>query len=385
MVPETRRFQGGTLAAVRQTPVMVMAVFGSTGRLYVLRNTVGPDAVSWIEELHPESLDELGRSPDLPLGPFWPGGTAVLDDGSLLVVQGRWAHRLGPDLDLLAARELPVDAPYNSFVLLADGTVATKDLQRPGGSASTLSLLDPASLEDRAAPVVLPEASVSRLSADGNDLIVVGVTTMSRHRWSPNDAALTHLGELDVHYLVHQDQSFGWDPVIDGGFVWWLDNGDHTFERSLAMLGNGVAAGPVRLWRAAVDGSSVESVEVCGAAHGAVTNPPLIDTERGLALGYDSANGHLTAFDTTTLAVVWTRRLNTSQHMVRYPETGDVITNDHDPTTGDALVVVDIATGETRARVDVQSPAQSVVFGAPGPARDFYYVSLSTIARVVWD
>ena len=374
----------GHVAAVRQTPVLVMAVLGEGGQLYVLRNTIGPEAVSWVEELDPVTLEERRRSPDLALGPFWPGGLAVLDDDSLLVVQGRWAHRLSSDLLLLRSRDLPVNAPHNSFVLLADGTVATKDIQRPGGPPSTLSLLDPETLADRADPIGLPEASVARLSATGNDLVVVGVTTTSRHRWDPEAATLTHQSDLDAHYLVHPDQSFGWDAVIDAGAIWWMDNGDHTFERTLSMIDNGVATGPVRLWRAAIDGSTLDSVEVCGLPGGSVTNPPLVDPERGLVLAYDSANGHLSAFDVTTLDRVWTRPINTAQHLIRFADTGEVIANDHDPSDGDALVVLDITTGATRVRIPVESPAQSVVFGAPGAARDAYYLSLSTLTRVVF-
>ncbi|MEO6989212.1 MAG: hypothetical protein ABI239_11255 [Aquihabitans sp.] len=362
-----------------------MAVLGPSGQLYVLRNSIGPEAISWVEELDPSTLEERHRSPDLALGPFWPGGVAVLDDGSILVVQGRWAHRLSKDLVVLASRRLPVEAPYNSFVLLADGTVATKDIQRPGGPPSTLSLLDPETLADRTGPVALPEASVARLSALDNELIVIGVNTMSRHRWTPETASLAHRPDLDAHYLLYPDQSFGWDAVVDADAIWWLDNGDHTFERTLSMLDNGVSAGPVRLWRSALDGSTLDHVEVCGLPGGSVTNPPLVDPKRGLVLGYDSANGHLTAFDTASLAVVWTRPINTAQHLMRFADTGEVIANDHHPTEGDSLVVLDIATGETRVRVPVESPAQSVVFGAPGPQRDIYYLSLSTIARVVFD
>lgn len=369
------------LAAVRQVPLAVMVLLGPDDTVYLLRNSIGPDAVSWVERLHPESLEVLDRSPDLALGPFWPGGAAVLDDGSIAVVQGRWAHRLGPDLGPLATRSLPVDAPHNSFVLLGDGSLATKDLQRPGGPPSTLSVLDPATLEDRAAPVALPEPSVARLGADGDDLVVVGVSTTSRHRWDPSERTIEHRSGHDATYLVHPDQSFSWDPVVADGATWWLDNGDHTYDRGLTMVGNGVADGPVRLWRADDDGD-LRSVEVGGGRGGAVTNPPLVDPARGLVLGYDSANAVLAAFDTATLELRWRRDLATAQHLVAYPDTGEVLADDHRSDTGDALVVIDIGSGATRARVDVESPAQSVVFGAPGRRRDAYYVSLSTVARV---
>jgi hypothetical protein len=46
---------------------------------------------------------------------------------------------------------------------------------------------------------------------------------------------------------------------------------------------------------------------------------------------------------------------------------------------------MDINTVELRARVDVESPSQSVTFPAPGRHDDAYYVSLTTITRVTFD
>lgn len=365
-----------------------MALLAPDDEVLVLRNTVGPSGVTWVESIDPESLAERRRSPDLPLGPFWPGGFAILADGAVVIVQGRWAHRLTPDLRIERSRELPVDAPHNSFVVLGDGSIATKDLQRPAGRPSTLSVLDPVTLEDRTAPLTLPEPSVARLSADGDDLVVVGVSALHRLRWDGAGAEVRPAAP-PAAYLRHRDQSFGWDPVVDAGAIWWMDNGDHTFERGLTMLGNGVAAGPVRLWRAPVGGtggdSEASSVEVSGLAGGAVTNPPLVDASRGIAIAYDSANGVLAAFDASDLTPRWTQRINTAQHLVLFADTGEVLVNDHDPATGDAVALVGVDDGRVRVRVAVESPAQSVVFGAPGRRRDFYYVSLSTIARVVFD
>ena len=48
----------------------------------------------------------------------------------------------------------------------------------------------------------------------------------------------------------------------------------------------------------------------------------------------------------------------------------------------DQLVVLDLDTGEDRARCDVPSPSQGFLFPAPGFGRDVYYQSLTTIARV---
>lgn len=360
-----------------------MALLAPDDRVLVLRRGGVADEPCWIEDVDPYGLEVVERSPDLPVGPFWPGGAAVLVDGAVVVVQGRWAHRLGSDLTIEARRELPVEAPYNSFVVLDDGSLATKDLQRPGSGPSTLSILDPETLEDRCAPMPLPEPSVARLGADGNELVVVGVTGLHRVEWHPDTAELSAVHDPTTYIANGDDQhSFGWDPVVDAGAVWWMDGGDHTFGDGFTMLGNGVAPAPNRLWTAPLDGTAARSIEVSGLPAGAVTNPPIVDPDRGLAIAYDSANGVLAAFDSESLAPRWRRDLSTAQHMVLYPDTGELVVDDHDREHGDALAVVDITDGTVRARVAVDSPAQSVVFGAPGRNRDFYFVSLSTIARV---
>jgi hypothetical protein len=376
---------------------MALLAPGLTGddeawRLLVLRNSVGDQGRSWVEQLDPLTLEVRHRSPDLDLGPFWPGGFGVLADGAVLVVQGRHVHRLDADLQPVASRSMAVAAPHNSFVVLADGSVATKDLQRPDGPASTLSVLDPVTLDDRCPPLMLPEPSVARLSADGNDVVVVGVDSLLRVTWEPDTGGLGLDPDSTVRYRTRPDQSFGWDPVVDAGAVWWLDNGDHTYNNGLTFLGNGVAEGPVRLWRVTMrpdgqgwDPATVASVEICGAPAGVVTNPPLVDPSRNLAVGYDSANGVLAAFSADALELQWRIPLNTSQHLVLYPDTGELVANDHDPASGDALVVIDIRDGTVRTRTAVDSPTQSPVFGCPGVGRDFIYVSLSTIARVAFD
>ena len=48
----------------------------------------------------------------------------------------------------------------------------------------------------------------------------------------------------------------------------------------------------------------------------------------------------------------------------------------------DQVVVLDIETGEERARVDTGSPVQSVVFLAPGFDRDLYYCAFPCVSRI---
>jgi hypothetical protein len=366
---------------VRHDPVCIMIVHATAGRLLALRASLGGDAASFVEEVDPFDLSVRHASGPLRLGPFWPGGVVALAGGSCLVVQGRHAHRLDADLTLAAHRQLPHDAPYNSFVALPDGTIVTKDLRRPGEPASTVSTLDPVTLEDRSAAFELPEPCVARLSASGDEVIAVGVSALHRLRWDPQRGVLEPCAEPLV-YANREDQSFGWDPVVTEAHVWWMDNGDHRFQNGLTMLGNGVSSGAVRLWRATRNGDELESVAISGRPNGAITNPPLVDQRRRIVLAYDSANGVLAAFDTHTMSPRWSAALATAQHLVLFADSGEVIANHFEPGVGDSLVVIDIESGHVRCRVPIGSPAQSVVFCTPGVERDAYYVSLTTMARI---
>lgn len=371
------RARTATVSSIRHDPLCLMTVLGADGAVLLLRRGLGPDSPCWVESIDPLTCAVLHRSEDLAVGPFWPGGLAAMADGAIVVVQGRYVHRLGPSLRRERSREMDRDAPHNSFVVLDDGSIALKDLQFPGTRPSVLSVLDPVSLTDRVEPLELPEPSVARLSAADDTIVVVGVDAVHEVAWSPQ-LAVRRSGT----YRTGAEQSYGWDPVITPDHVWFMDNGDHRFTNGFTMLGNGVSAGPVHLWRVDRRSGALASVPTCGLPGGAITNPPLVDCSRSLVVAYDSANAVLAAFDTGSLEQRWARPLRTAQHLVLFPDTGELLANDHDPATGDALAVVDIATGEVTARVSIGSPTQSVVFAMPGTRRDAYYVSMSTVARV---
>ena len=402
-------------AAVRDALGTTMVILRDPGEVFVLRHTLGrrpleDPVTAWVERIHPLTLAPLGRSPDLPAGPFWPGGLAAHANGSLHVVMGNHCHRLSPGLDLLASRRLPAPRPYNSFVVLGDGTLAMKDFDRDAREPSRLVLLDPDTLEPRCQPVALPEAAIARLSADGNDVYVVGARELHRLRWDGQRL------ERDAGWgapYVWAGQSYGWDPVLAGGQLWLLDNGEHGFVTT--MRGAGVAPGPVHLVRVSLsDPSDRELVEVSGAACGAVTNPPLYDPARRIAVAYDSANGVVQAFRFgERLTPIWRRELSHAAHIVFHPETGELVLGDfHGPAVGrtrigraigrrttavmrraalrrmatrtsrEDVVVVDIETGAERGRASVPSLMQSVVFPAPGFGRDLYWCSMTTLARI---
>ena len=361
----------------REAPGAHMVIIGDDDDVFVYGTSFDADLTAWVERVDRETLECTGRVDGLAGGPWWPGGLAVHPSGALHVVHGRWAHRLTPSLEITASRALPQERPYNSFVTLPDGHLLTKDLVRDGSARSSLAVLEPDGLSV-VDEVEAPEGSIARLSADGDDAYVIGDHTAFRYRW--DGSHLTRDTGWSFRYRTHADQSYGWDPVVAGGQVWFFDNGDHRYDGT--MIGRGVARGPVHLVRVAVDDAEDhEVVPVCGLPSGAVTNPPLYDERTRIVVAYDSANGVLVTFDHDgPLTPRWQLPLNTAGHLVGFPDDGSIMAYHH--AEGDeAVVFLDIATGEERARALTGSPVQSVVFpaAADGVA---YYASFSTVARV---
>ena len=404
------------LAAHRDALATTMVVLRNPGEVFALRHTLGrrplrDPSTAWVERIDPQTLAPIARSPQLSGGPFWPGGMAAHANGSLHVVYGGHGHRLSPELERLAMVKLPEPRPYNSFVVLADGTLATKDIDREQRVPATMTLLDPDTLERRAPDVELPEPVVARLSADGNLIYAVGTSTVFRYRWDGKRPERDR--EWELRYLTGTLNSHGWDPVIAGGQLWFLDNGDHDF--STTMRGAGRSPGPVHLHRVSLaDVDDHEAVAVCGIARGAVTDPPLYDPERKVAVAYDSANGVVQAYRFDgSLQPLWRRELDHAAHMILFPETGELVLHDFcgpafgrtrlaraagrrssglarwatfrraiARTSGDDVVVVDIENGVERARARVPSMFQSVLFPSPGFGRDLYWCTFSTLARL---
>lgn len=403
------------VTAVRDALGTTMVVLRDPGEVYVLRHTLGrrpleDPVTAWVERIDPLTLAPILRSPDLPSGPFWPGGLAAHRNGSLHVVSGNHCHRLSAELEVLASRRLPGPRPYNSFVVLDDGTLVMKDFDRELLVPARLVVLDPETLERRCQDVPLGEPAIARLSAAGDELYVVGARSARRLRWDGTRLELDR--GWSAPYLA-EGNSYGWDPVIAGGQLWFMDNGAHEFVTT--MRGAGVAPAPMHLIRISLtDSDERESVEVSGMPRGAITDPPLYDEARRIAVAYDSANGIVQAFHFgERLEPLWRRELSHSAHMILHPQTGELVLHDfHGPailrtrvgravarrttavmrnsslrrlttrSSRDEVVVVDIETGAERGRAAVPTLLQSVVFPAPGFDRDLYWCTMTTIARI---
>ena len=344
-------------------------VVTSDDAVFVHRHTFGPEAITWIERIDPITLECVERSPDLAGGPYWAGGLAFYND-SLYVVFGYHCHRLDIALQPIRSVTLPVLRPYNSFVTLPDGSLVMKDIVLDASAPSRFSVLDPSL--DAVKEFDAPEPSIARLSANGDDIYFVGDHTIYRYRG-------LELDDWRFTYRTLPGQTYGWDPVIAAGSVWFMDQGE--WKHGPRLKGAGVGEGPVQLIRVSTaDASDVNVVEVCGAPSGAITNPPLVDEARRIVVAYDSANGFVTAWRIDGLERLWRREQFHSAHMLLFADSGELVTNDM-PDGTDHVVVLDIETGEELSRIDTGSPAQSMLFPAPGFDHDVYYCSFTTLAR----
>jgi hypothetical protein len=367
----------------RTAPVVTMVVAGGDDDLFLLRHTPGDGAVAIVERIDPRTLEAVATSVDLPGGPVWPGGLGVAPDGSVHVVFGNHAHRLDRDLRVVASRPLPRVAPYNSFVPLPDGHLVTKDFggSRPGHPVAAadrepceLLVLAPDTLEI-VARLVLPEASIARLSADGDTVYVVGDTSLLRVGW--DGTALTLDGAFTARYRTIDGQTYGWDCVIAAGSAWFLDDGDGSERFNGSLRGNGVSTAPLHLVRVSLSTGAVTMAEVCGRPGGLIANPPVVDEGRGVVVGYDSGNGVVTGFDLDSMAPRWSRAQDHASHLLLYEETGELVTGD-----GTDVVVLDVATGDELARADAGGGVQSVLFPSPGFSGDVYLCSFLSVSRV---
>jgi hypothetical protein len=375
---------GERLLATAVTRVMsTMTVLGAPGEVYLLTHSAlrarwGRPTSCRVSRIDPITLAPAAMSPRLPGGPMWPGGMAVHANGDLYVVYGRWAHRLDRNCGVKEALKLPVDLPYNSFVVLDNGLIVTKNIS--DSRQAVLSVLLPDPLGFACTDIECPEPSIARLSAVGNTVYVVGVQSIFRFDWDGQTLVRDESWRFD--YATGTAQTYGWDVVLGLGNAWFMDNGKHRYLRSL--VGRGVSQTANRLIRVNLsDSSDSEVVEVSGVPGGTITNPPLVDESRRIVVGYDSANRVLRAwvFD-GELRHLWRRDdVGAASHMICLPDSGEIVTNDFG-RGGEHVVVLDLETGAEKGRARIGGFTQGVVFPSPGWSRDIYWSAMSRFGRV---
>ena len=361
-----------------------MPVLRDPGEVFLLTcSGPGVDTSMTLERIDPVSLEPLATTGPVATGPFWPGGVAAHADGSLVVVQGNHIHTVAPDCTVERTTELPRSRPYNSFVCFDDGSVVTKDFGIDSDEPCEILVLDPATHDYRTTPVHLPEPSIGRIAADGDTLYVTGVTTSYRLRWDAVSGEL-RLDDAWQHRYRRDGGSYGWDPCLAGGSMWVMDGGAESRGFTGTFRGCGTAEAPSRVIRVGIDDpADHEAFEISGLPNGFQCNVMVYSEAHDTAVAFDAGNGVVAAWqpgeDGPTLR--WRAELGHAAHLLLWEETGELVLGDHDPERGDDVVIVDILTGEERARAATGSPMQTALFPCPGWDRDFYHTTMAGIWR----
>ena len=395
----------------------------------------GPEPYGWVERLDLSTdgaggLEPVAASPRLPCGSHvWCGSILAHANGAVYSVNGSYLHKLDPDdLSVLAERRLPADRSHNGMLALRDGTIVTKDLRLEGQGGTTLTRLEPDSLELAGEPLVLPEGSMGRIAADVIDIDGSTVELIyvpgTEHLWrlfvgGPEGSGSAGGCGLEIdaswrprYRAAHGDQGLCWDACLSDGDLWIMDCGDiesvraiHTAEpngRFDEPPGNRLSwrrpapwPGAQRLLRFSLsDDRDCDEIEPFGTPGGGIIAPPVHVPGVAMAIAWDSVNGGLAGVEVSGSAsremrVAWHLDLRPSMQPVVYPESGELVINDF--TAGadggppsDDLVVVDMATGSLIDRVPTGSRVANGMFLSAACGRRILYASTTAVALAAW-
>ena len=305
-----------------------MFVRREEGELFLQGSHHTPPANGWLERVDPVTLEPVAASPMLSSGGHsWCGAVAAHENGDLYMVNGRYVHRLDTDCRVIVERELPLDAPYNGLLVLPDGHIVTKNLQREDDLPCTFSVLEPDRLE-LVGQLTLPMPSMGRFCADrgssGDVIYVASERYVHRLRYRSGQLAIDETWQAD-YSVDSADQSPAWDPCIGGGNLWLQDMGRPPGWRGLA------ATAPLRVFRFASTIRSQTVIVPFGDGSAFSPGPSLFDPDGRVLVTYDFANGRTGAWrwtDDDRLEHLWTRDVRSANQPFVYRDTRELVTED---------------------------------------------------------
>ncbi|MEM7139916.1 MAG: hypothetical protein AAF548_02720 [Actinomycetota bacterium] len=378
----------------------VMTILREPGEVYLLvggglagdeappAHRPGEATRGWVERIDPVTLEPVARSADLPSGGWlWCGAIVAHENGDLYAVDGRFVHRLSPDLGTVTTVELDYDGPHNGLLVLSDGNLLTRNLGFRRTEPAHYVVLDPdlGVVEE----FVLEERCMGRFSSDRTDEgeFVYFTTAGEVRRLRYGGGALSLDPGWVASYSVERGQSDGWDTTIGSGAVHLMDMG-----RPMNWFRPGISA--QRAFRfdlgRPAEATVIDAIELPMAWN---PGPPLFDPTRDILVHYDSLNGWVVAHRMDGEPVeLWRREYRNFAQMIVWADTGELLVEDSGTPAlmgGEAdagsVVLVDIETGEEKGRAPTGGAALGM-FAGPGFDGDAYVCSLlGSITRVAPD
>ena len=364
----------------------------------------GPKPYGWVQKINPDTLEVLNESPQLPCGDHvWCGAIAAHKNGSVIKVNGSFMHVLSPDCEVILEKELPINQAHNGLLILSDGTIVTKDCRLENQQNSTITRLDPNTLELLHEHLALPEGSMGRIASDLNDdgefIYIPGIERIWRIKVLPDALELDEDWQPQYRNANHS-QGLAWDGCISEGSLWVMDNGDIESVRSIYGVNpNGRVdenthlswrnpapwKGRQRLIKFDLISGEKTSIEPFDKEGGGIIAPPVNVPEYEMCIAWDSINGGLAGISTTDrkLAVSWQLDMRPTMQPVVFPESGELVINNFE-NGEDELIVVDIETGELLSRAKVNARLANGMFLTPGFNRDIFYCTTGTFSKVTW-
>lgn len=383
----------------------VMMVQRAPGELFLQGNNLlgSPEAYGFVERIDPETLAPLARTPNLPAGGHtWCGGILAHANGYLYFNNGRYCYKLDRDCQVLARRERPQDAPYNSLLAMANGNLVMQAIRHEVSQRSQFVVLGPERLGPVGPELAIPEASMGRIAGDrgpdGEFVYVPGSHTLFRLRYQAGRLELDESWRPRYRTLPDDEQQFAWDSCLAGGSAWLMDNGDNLANvaifatvpagQSLPARGSvwhGLASGPLPLVRVGLaDPTDLDRLTPFGAPRGSIISPPVYVPSRRIAVAFDSGNGRLGALRYAgpgAFEKLWDKPYRTAMQPLVFPDTGELVVNDFRQGR-DHLAVIELESGAELGRAATESETANGMFLSAGFGRDIHYCSIRHIARV---
>ena len=370
----------------------VMMVHRNPGELFLCGTTLPHEstAACWVERIDAETLESLAHTGDLPAGGHaWPGGMAAHRNGDLYLVSGAYLHRVTPDCSVVASLPLPIDHAHDGLLILDDGMLVTKDVRLDAaGAASTLTVCD--ENLDVATVVPLPEPSMGRLAAVGGYIYVAGTTRIFRYLWSGADLSLDP-GWQPQYRQPELGGVAGGLTVVDNR-VWLMDNANvraEPAENGGALPADPPWSEPVRaIGVNADDADDLTVIRPTEHPAGWATASPLVHD--GVLVAWDTGGMGMAAFDIGGVGpapeMLWFQPFRTSMRPLLFPRSRELVINDFrvldDETSSDDLVVLDLETGQMKARVPTGATEPGFLFLTPDEVGGLYVCSVNTISRI---
>lgn len=388
LVGSRRVIEGRPLMFVQREP----------GQLFLL-GSGDQDPAAWVEAIDPVTLEPIARSANLA-GDLLHGSSLVAHrNGDLYLAAGSALHRLGSDCQVKASVDPGGGTAFSNpmghnLLVLDDGALAAMTVNGDGIGVVTVYDTDLQSI----AIVETPEPPVAGLAAVGNAIYFCGPTRLFRLLWNGRGLDLD-TGWQPLHGGIPHGSDNGpmVGPIVANGRAWVANNAFPPTATDPATLADPAKAvtepppwtQPIKVVGVATDDPADTAVITpTDVTEGWVMSAPL--AYDNLVLAWDTGNTGLAAFELPTDAdrrpvMIWYQPFRPSIPPLLYPDSGELVINDFrlldNGDTSDDLVVLDVRTGQMKARVPTGSPFMSSGRLCPGWGRDVYYCSRQSLVR----